>query len=90
MLKVASVCAGVFGFVSSASAQALGVVTAWGENGSGQCDIPVAAQSGVTNIEGGTFHTIALKVPCYCDFDGSNEVDLGDLSLVVLIFEFCQ
>ena len=34
---------------------------AWGYNDYGQCSIPAAAQSGVSAIAGGTFHTIALK-----------------------------
>ena len=38
-----------------------GGVVAWGANGSGQCNIPVAAQSGVSAIAGGGAHTIALK-----------------------------
>ena len=38
-----------------------GSVLAWGNNGNGQCTIPIAAQSGVTAIAGGEQHTIALK-----------------------------
>ena len=61
MLRVAAVCAGVFGFVSGAHAQNTdGVVTAWGDNGLSQCNIP-AVSSGVSAIAGGYEHTIALK-----------------------------
>jgi len=38
-----------------------GSVLAWGDNSSGQCNIPAAAQNGVIAIAGGYFHTIALK-----------------------------
>jgi len=38
-----------------------GAVLAWGDNGNGQCTIPAAALSGVTQIAGGGEHTIALK-----------------------------
>jgi len=61
ILQVAAVCAEVFGFVAGASAQATGVVTAWGNNNFGQCNIPAAALSGVSAIAGGFYHTIALK-----------------------------
>ena len=50
-----------FTFVPSASADINGVVTAWGNNGNGQCNIPADANSGVSAIAGGYFHTIALK-----------------------------
>ena len=36
-------------------------VLAWGNNGSGQTTVPVAAQSGVTAIAAGYGHTVALK-----------------------------
>ena len=38
-----------------------GEVIAWGGNYDGQCNIPVTAQSGVTAIAAGYYHTIALK-----------------------------
>ena len=38
-----------------------GIVTAWGRNNSGQCNIPASANSGVSAIAGGGLHTIALK-----------------------------
>ena len=38
-----------------------GQVFAWGRDSEGQCNIPVAAQSGVTAIAGGWAHGIALK-----------------------------
>jgi len=37
-----------------------GAVVAWGNNDYGQCNIP-AADSGVSAIAGGWYHTIALK-----------------------------
>ena len=40
-----------------------GAVLAWGNNDFGQCNIPAAAQSGVSAIAGGEQHTIALKPP---------------------------
>jgi hypothetical protein len=42
-------------------AMADGAVLAWGDNNPGQCTIPTAAQSGVSAIAGGQYHTIALK-----------------------------
>jgi alpha-tubulin suppressor-like RCC1 family protein len=38
-----------------------GTVVAWGNNTYGQTSVPVAAQSGVTAIAAGYFHTVALK-----------------------------
>jgi hypothetical protein len=38
-----------------------GAVLAWGSNGNGQCNIPASANSGVSAIAGGYYHTIALK-----------------------------
>ena len=59
---VAVVCAASLYCASSASAQTTnGVVTAWGNNGNGQCTIPASANSGVSAIAGGYKHTIALK-----------------------------
>jgi hypothetical protein len=37
-----------------------GSVVAWGNNGLGQTTVPVAAQSGVTAITAGGYHTVAL------------------------------
>ena len=44
----------------TAQAQSPGTVVAWGWNGRGQTDVPVAAQSGVTAIAAGLYHTVAL------------------------------
>ena len=44
--------------VQAATADAVG---AWGNNDYGQTDVPVAAQSGVTAITAGEYHTVALK-----------------------------
>ena len=38
-----------------------GQVVAWGNNGNGQCNVPVAAQSGVSAIAGAGSCTLALK-----------------------------
>ena len=38
-----------------------GGVLVWGFNNYGQCNIPASANSGVSAIAGGTYHTIALK-----------------------------
>ena len=46
---------------STAQAQAPVAVAAWGWNGYGQTNVPVAAQSGVTAIAAGGAHTVALK-----------------------------
>jgi hypothetical protein len=46
--------------VNSASA-ATGAVVAWGQNSDGQTTVPAAAQSGVTAIAAGGYHTVALK-----------------------------
>lgn len=46
---------------STAQAQSPGTVGAWGYNSSGQTNVPVAAQSGVTAIAAGAGHTVALK-----------------------------
>ena len=60
--SVAVVCAASLYCASGASAQTTnGVVTAWGYNGNGQCNIPASANSGVSAIAVGGAHTIALK-----------------------------
>ena len=60
VLALAVVCAAFLYCASSASAQTTnGVVTAWGDNSYGQCNI--SASSGVSAIAGGDYHTIALK-----------------------------
>ena len=46
---------------STAQAQSPDAVEAWGYNGYGQTIVPVAAQSGVTAIAAGYYHTVALK-----------------------------
>lgn len=38
-----------------------GSVIAWGYNGDGQLDVPVAAKSGVTAVAAGHYHSLALK-----------------------------
>ena len=47
--------------VSGAAMGQVGQVLAWGDNDYGACDIPIAAQSGVTAIAGGFLNTIVLK-----------------------------
>ena len=62
LLQAVVVCAfAAFGVSSSATADTLGPVLAWGRNDYGQCTIPASANSGVSAIAGGFFHTIALK-----------------------------
>ena len=62
MLALAVVCGASFAFASGASAQTTnGLVTAWGYNDYGQCNIPASANSGISAIAGGYAHTIALK-----------------------------
>ena len=58
---LAVACAAAFAIAPIAHGDTGGVVTAWGANWNGQCDIPTDAQSGVTAIAGGYGHTIALK-----------------------------
>ena len=60
-IAVAACVAAPLFCASSASAQTYSIVTAWGLNSTGQCTIPAAAQSGVSAIAGGSYHTIALK-----------------------------
>ena len=60
-IVVATCVAAPFFCASSASADISGFVTAWGRNSENQCTIPAAAQSGVSAITGGAYHTIALK-----------------------------
>lgn len=45
-----------------AHAASSGTVVAWGFNGYGQTTIPIAAQSGITAIGSGGYHTVALKI----------------------------
>jgi len=45
----------------AAQAQSPGTVVSWGYNYDGQTNVPVAAQSGVTAIAAGDYHTVALK-----------------------------
>ena len=53
------VVAGAVAFNSVAWGE--GAVLAWGDNGAGQCDVPIAAQWGVSAIAGSGNNTIALK-----------------------------
>ena len=46
--------------VLTVNAGAPGTVVAWGANDDGQTTVPVAAQSGVTAIAAGQYHTVAL------------------------------
>src|SRR5262249_3258304 len=46
---------------SVAEAQSPGAVVAWGNNDSGQTTVPLAAQSAVTAVAAGAYHTVALK-----------------------------
>ena len=65
-----------------------GVVVAWGENGSGQCDVPPNLGVGLY-VGAGARHTLALVSPenhCPADFDGSGAVDSGDLSIILLSY----
>ena len=62
LLQAVVVCAfAAFGISSTATADTLGSVLAWGRNSEGQCNIPASANSGVSAIAGGENHTIALK-----------------------------
>ena len=62
MLRVATFCAGVFGFVAGAQSATNNFVLGWGYNGSGQSSpSPSAANSDVKAIACGNIHTIALK-----------------------------
>ena len=91
-LALSIVCATAFSFVPSASADINGVVTAWGNNGWGQCTIPASASSGVSHIAGGTFHTIALKnltSTCSADLNQSGFVDSSDLGTLLGQFGPC-
>ena len=47
--------------VGARAAAAVPQIVAWGDNSSGQTNVPVAAQSGVTAIAAGNSHTVALK-----------------------------
>jgi len=62
LLQAVVVCAfAAFGISSTATADTLGSVLAWGRNSEGQCNILASANSGVSAIAGGKYHTIALK-----------------------------
>ena len=64
LLALAVVCAASLFCESGASAQTTnGVVTAWGNNGDGQCTIPASANNGVSAIAGGGGHTILTHLP---------------------------
>ena len=68
--------------VPPVNAAAGGNVVAWGSNSSGQTNVPVAAQSGVTAIAAGGAHTVALKtngtvVAWGQNFDGQTTVPAG-------------
>jgi alpha-tubulin suppressor-like RCC1 family protein len=45
----------------SLAVKANGRVLAWGEKAKNQCNVPVAAQSGVSAVSAGEFHSLALK-----------------------------
>ena len=59
LLTLLLLCAG-FG-AGNAQAASPGSVVAWGANGFGQTNVPIAAQTLVTAVAAGTFHTAALK-----------------------------
>lgn len=46
---------------SAAQGATSGMVVTWGRNSSGQTTVPIAAQSGVTALAAGRYHTVALK-----------------------------
>ena len=62
----------------SASADINGVVTAWGYNSQGQCNIPADANSGVSAIAGGAYHTIAIAAAL--DANNNNRPDTCDMA----------
>lgn len=51
----------VLAIVGAAPAAAAGGVVAWGDGALNQTTVPLAAQSGVTSVAGGTAHALALK-----------------------------
>jgi len=61
-----------------------GSVAAWGNNSSGQCNVP-APNSGFVAITAGEYHSLGLK-PCLHtpigDIDDNCKVDLADLALI--------
>ena len=63
------------GVAAPSVALADGMVTAWGRNNWGQCNIPASANSGVSAIAGGGYHTIALKDGTDCDADSVSDTD---------------
>ena len=79
VLALAVVCAASLYCASSASAQTTnGVVTAWGYNYYGECNIPDSAKSGVSAIAGGWSHTIALRRPV--DTNNNNHLDSCEIA----------
>jgi hypothetical protein len=65
-------------------------VLAWGYNNYGQCTVPAGAQSGVTAIAAGWYHTVALKsdgsvLPWGRNTDGQSTVPAGAQSGVTAI-----
>ncbi|HEV7707663.1 MAG TPA: hypothetical protein VGP16_05670, partial [Asanoa sp.] len=67
-----------------------GTVTAWGENGDGEANVPAAAQSGVTQIAAGDRFALALKTDGSVigwgeNFDGQTNIPAAAQSGVVAI-----
>ena len=67
-LVLVTIATGVLALVSTgllpatgASAEVGHTVIAWGSNDYGQSTIPAAAQSDVTQVAGGVYHSLALK-----------------------------
>ena len=66
----------------TAPAASAGTVVAWGYNDYGQTTVPVAAQSGVTAIAAGGYHTVVLLggvplLPCLNATSTGNELLLS-------------
>ena len=60
-----------------------GSVVAWGDNDFGQTTVPFAAQSGVTAIATGDYHTVALKHDGSVVAWGDNGYDYGQTTVPV-------
>ena len=76
------VVAGAMAFNGVAFGQA-GAVVAWGDNQFGEYNPPASAQSGVTAIAAGLYHTIALKDGAVLawGWNGDGQLDIPDAAL---------